>query len=151
MNLQRFSDPAEFLACVRPELERDEVSNNLMLGLALRLVHSPERFQVAPYRWPPFLGAALDDSGLAAAALRTPPFNLIVYSPRPSAAEAWELLGRHLLSEGTALPGVLGPSTHSLAFAEAWSRLGGQEFRPGLSERVYELRQVLPPPAPGGA
>jgi uncharacterized protein len=150
MELKRFSEPAEFLALVLPELEQAEAANNLMLGLALRLVNAPQRFQVLPYIWPPFLAAVLDDSGLAAAALMTPPFNLIVFSPRASAGEAWEPLARRLLADALPPPGVLGPSTHSLAFAETWSRLNGVPFRPGMSERVYELRQVIQPPAPGG-
>ncbi len=145
-----FDSSSEFLGLVRPALDKDEAANNLMYGLALLLERAPERYQRSPYRWPPLLAAVVDGGELAAAALMTPPFNIIVFSPRPEKAQAFAILAKDLHSRGWNMPGVLGPSADALAFATAWSVETGARYRPGMIERCYELRQVIPPPQPPG-
>ena len=151
MEMKFFDSAATFLKMVRPALERDEPANNLMFGLALRLEAAPGRFQHPPYRWPPLLAAVTDGEGLAAAALMTPPYNVIVFSPRAEKNEVFAFLAQSLRSGGWSIPGVLGPSADALAFAAAWSAETGTTSRPGMSERVYELRQVIPPLQPPGS
>ncbi len=148
-----FDSAKAFLGQVRPALEQDEAANNLMFGLALRLEQAPGRFQRSPYRWPPLLSAIVEGTGLAAAAMMTPPFNVIVFSPRESQAEkeeAFACAAKGLHASGWSFPGVLGPAPDAGAFAEAWLEETGIPFRPGMSERVYQLRQVIPPPQPPG-
>jgi GNAT superfamily N-acetyltransferase len=151
MEFISFDSPSDFLAVARPALEERESANNLMYGLALRLESNPARFQAPPYRWPPLLAAVRDGLGLAAAALMTPPFNLTLFSPRPDKAEVYAFLGQALAEAGWSPPGVLAPAEDARTFAEAWSSLSGAPYRAGLSERVYELRQVIfPEPRPPG-
>lgn len=153
MNLLIFPNATAFLSVTRASLDLNEAANNLMYGLALRLESKPEAFQRPPYKWPPFLAAVTDEGGLAAAALMTPPYNFLVFSPRPEAEAqpAWELLADALQAQGLHPPGTLGPCVAALAFARTWSRRTGMPFRLGMSERVYELRRVIAPPHPGGA
>lgn len=150
MEIINFASAEAFLRLVRPALERDEPANNLMFGLALRLAAAPERYQHAPYHWPPLLAAVVDGGGLAAAALMTPPYNVIVFSPRAEKVEGFAFLAKSLHAGSWSVPGVLGPSADALAFAAAWRAETGASSRPGMSERVYELRQVIPPPQPPG-
>jgi predicted GNAT family acetyltransferase len=147
MQLTQYANASDFLAAVRPPLEAQEAANNLMYGLALRLEAHPERIQI-----PPFYAAVHGPGGLAAAALMTPPHNLIVFSTRPEEERAsFDQVARHLLSGGWSAPGVVGPNAPALSFAQAWSALTGQTATLGMHERIYQLRAVIPPPQPGGA
>ncbi len=150
MQATYFDSASKFLELVHPALDKDEAANNLMYGLALLLERVPERYQRSPYRWPPLLAAVLDGSALACTALMTPPFNIIVFSPSPDKAGAFAFLAKDLRTRGWSMPGVLGPSADARAFAGAWSAETGAHYIPGMTERCYELRQVLPPPQPPG-
>ena len=117
-----------------------------MLGLALTAQRSSERFEIQP-----FYAAVLGDDALQAAALMTPPHNLVVYAaPESDAAQAFTLLAQRLVQENWPVPGVLGPSQAALEFATLWQAQTGQAFRLNMHERIYELRQVIPPPPAAG-
>ncbi len=150
METEYFDSASEFLRLAAPALDKDEAANNLMYGLALLLEKTPERFQRPPYRWPPLLAGVVDGGELAAAALMTPPFNIIVFSPLPDKPEGLSFLAKDLHARGWSMPGVLGLSADALAFASAWAAETGARWRPGMVERCYELRQVFPPPQPPG-
>ncbi len=150
MKANYFDSASKFLELVRPALEKDEAANNLMYGLALLLERAPERYQHSPYRWPPLLAAVVEGGELAAAALMTPPFNIIVFSPHLDKARTFTVLAEDLRRGGWNPPGVLGPSADALAFASVWSAETGTRWHPGMTERCYELRQVIPPPQPPG-
>lgn len=146
MNLTNYSNPAEFLSAVRPALEAAEAANNLMYGLALRLENHPEQI-----RTPPYFAAVHSGANLVAAALMTPPNNLIVFSVQPASSRpAFDLVAQNLRAGEWPVPGVLGPNEPALAFAQAWQALTGEAFNLDMHERVYELRAVTPPPHPGG-
>lgn len=145
MRLTLFDNPQDFLDHVAPPLEHREAENNLILGIAGRLIRSPERF---PDR--PLLAAVTDGGELLLAALRTPPHRLVIASEYDDPAEAIKTLVRHLADAGESLPGVLGPKPLAEAFARRWTRRTGQPHRISMCERVFELRRVIPPrPTPG--
>jgi uncharacterized protein len=146
MNLQPYSTAAEFLAVARAALEANEAANNLMYGLALRLEEHPERIQT-----PPYYAAVQAEGALIAAAIMTPPYNLVVLSTQATPDRAaFDCLARDLQEKGCPVPGVLGPNQTALTFAQAWQALTGQTFALAMHERVYELRAVIPPPQPAG-
>ena len=151
MDLQVFDSPANFLALARPALEEAEAANSLIYGLALGLERFPVRYSQPPYLGPSFLAAVIGPAGLALLALQTPPFNLLVASPHPAGLQPYLDLADRLLGSGWPVPGVLGPSEPARAFAEAWAPLAGVSFTLETSERLYQLRQVIPPPQPPGA
>ncbi len=146
LTLTRHLTASTFLEFTRDALLRHEAANNLMLGIALRLDRHPERIERQPY-----LATIGDGRGLAAAGLMTPPYKLVVFGERGADPAAWQLMAQDLLAEPWPVPGVLGPSEVAAAFAWAWSQATGHGWRPGMSERVYELRRVIPPPPPGGS
>ena len=146
MILTSLQSAAEFLKETRAALEANEAANNLMYGLALRLQSYPERIQI-----PPYYGVVRQGGELQAAALMTPPHNLVVFAAEGSdPAGAFALIARALREGGWPVPGVLGPNQPALAFARVWQALTGETHQLKIHERVYELRQVVPPPAPPG-
>ena len=82
-----------------------------------------------------------------AAAVRTPPYNLVVSMVED--LEAIDALADDL--EGQVLPGVSGPRDPAARFAERWTARTGQRSRRAMAERVFRLSAVRPPrPASGG-
>ena len=71
--LARHADAAGFLAVARPALEIEEAANNLILGLPLRILAQPDSFATRPY-----FATVVRGGRLAAAAVMTPPYNVIV-------------------------------------------------------------------------
>jgi uncharacterized protein len=146
MKLDLYQTPDGFLSVVQDELAKREAFNNLMLGLALRLLNAPERF-----KHPRFFAAVTDQSALTLAALMIPPNNLILYSSRSQVAPAVDRIAAALHEHGRRVPGVVGPSQAVQLFAEAWTRLTGLPHRPAMMHGIFELRRVEPPGAAPGA
>jgi predicted GNAT family acetyltransferase len=146
MILKTFHTAAEFLQEAQPALQANEAANNLMYGLALRLRLYPERIET-----PPYLAVVRSEGELQAAALMTPPHNLVVLSTQAdSAPETFDLVARNLVREHWPVPGVVGPNEPALAFARAWQVLTAEPYRLTTHERLYSLRQVIAPPQPAG-
>jgi predicted GNAT family acetyltransferase len=143
MDLFVFKDAVGFLDKVQLWLEQREVENNLMLGIALLLQKAPDY-----YKTQPFMGIVIETGGPVNAALMTPPFNLVLAGQSHSAS--LETLARGLIEQGWTLPGVLGPSETSCAFAGLWSRMNGIRVQPGMRMRIYELTRVIQPAWPAG-
>lgn len=134
-----------FLSIAEAALGQNEVTNGLMLGIALRLRDDPMRFPQAPY-----LATVQDADDLVAAGLMTPPHGLVVYAATAAPAPAMRLLAQNLLEGRWPLPTVNGVADVSRLFAEQWRKLTGAAVEQLVAMRVFELRSVIPPaPAPG--
>jgi hypothetical protein len=143
MQLLRFTTAAEFQAQAEAFLLAHEVEHNLMLGLMTSLAFKPDLYPSQPYF------AVVADAGRAtAAALMTPPHNLIV-SHRAS-PEALQLIAEDVRAFRPDTPGVTGPAPAALRFAELWRKQTGRNFRRSMAERVYRLDRVIPPGPVGG-
>lgn len=138
IHLQTHNHAADFLAATQTILEEDEVSNGLMLGLALRLQEHPER---APDDL--FLATVQDGESLIAAALMTPPNNLLVFSHQPDPSTAFDLLANHLRNWPQRPPGVNGRKEWSQHFAQRWQALTGQRYHVAVELRVFRLEEVV--------
>ena len=134
------ADPAPFLREAEPLLLADEARHNLILGIAANVQDGLyEDFRLWLVR---------EGDEPVGAALRTPPYNLIL--ARPSSAEALTALAGAVAAED--LPGVVGsvPEVHD--FANLWSGHTGRSARTNLRQGVYALETVQAPPnVPGGA
>lgn len=135
VELVRHRDADAFHRRAAAFLVAREAENNLLIGLSASLHESPGVFPGAPY-----LVTAEEDGAVVAAALRTPPHNLVL-SAAPAAAI--ELIARDLEGAG-GTPGVLGPSADAHAFARAWTALTGAAPGAVVAERVYQLDAVVP-------
>jgi GNAT superfamily N-acetyltransferase len=100
------------------------------------------------------MAAVHEGDGLMAAAVRTAPFRVIVYSARGADPEPLHLIVDDLVDFTAKSPpdtpagqvsGVVANSPTGLAFAEAWTSRTGKPFKPGKNLRIYELREVIPP------
>lgn len=137
--LDRFDDPAAFLAEAGGFLLQHEAEHNLMLGLAARLVDEPDGYAEPAY----FAAVRRDRATIVAAALRTPPFNLIL--SRSDDPDAVALLAADALDRFGELPGVLGPSTVAARFAQTWHDLTGAPTELALAQRIHRADRVVPP------
>jgi uncharacterized protein len=141
MELRRFDAVGDFLSVAEPFLVEREAEHNLMLGVASSLTEAPEA-----YDGPPYLAVVIDGDGVVAAAIRTPPFRLVLSEIDDS--QAIKFLAADTLTDE--LPGVLGPVEHVRAFVGARTALGGPHGTLEMSERIYRLTEVQPIPSVAG-
>jgi uncharacterized protein len=99
MEARRLFDPTEFLAGASPLLLRDEARHNLILGIAGTLRDQPDRYD--EFR----LWLVERGGDVVAAALQTPPYNLVLAQPEHDGA--LEALANAIAEEGIELPGVV--------------------------------------------
>ncbi len=138
MNLTRLPVALDFRVRAEAFLLRHEAINNLPLGIIGNLIAHPERFKEQPYL------ALVEDGGeVAAAAVRTPPHNLVL--SLTNSREALELIARDAHTLYPDLNSATGPNPTIQHFAEIWQTLTGQHYRAKLALGVYQLTRVRPP------
>jgi uncharacterized protein len=141
MELRRFDDVDDFLAAAGPFLVAREAEHNLILGVTSSLRNTPDE-----YTGPPYLAAVTAADRIAAAAIHTPPFSVVlseIDDPAAIACLADDLVDRDL-------PGALGPVEHIRDFVDARMARGGPPAHLHLSERIFRLTEVRPPPSVPG-
>jgi predicted GNAT family acetyltransferase len=137
----RWSSAPDFLAAAHDFLAAREAAHGLLLGIAATVANHPDVYRESRF-W-----TVHEAERVVAAALRTPPHNLIlslVDEPRWLAALAADVLA------SDELPGVLGPTAAARVIADAWSARTGRAAVRVAQERIFRLDRVIPPrPAPG--
>ena len=137
MEVVKLADAAEFLERTAPLLA-DEARHNLILGLAGTLRDSPGLYREHE------LWLVEDGGAVVGAALRTPPYNLVLGDGNDAALEA---LAREL---GGAIPGAVGAVPEIDDFVAACARLHGVTPEPRVQQGIYALDTVVPPRRPPG-
>ncbi len=139
--VSRWSSVHDFLGAAGDFLAAREAEHCLLFGISSTIASHPEVYP-DPRFW-----TVHEEGRVVAAALRTPPHNLLlsqVDEPRWLTA----LIADVLASEE--LPGVLGPTTAARALADAWSTRTGRTPACVMQERIFRLDRVIAPrPAPG--
>jgi len=143
VEVHRHQETADFLQHAGEFLAAREAEHNLILGLSSRLREDPFAFGEAPY-----LAAVEDDGRIVAAALRTPPHNLVLSEIDDLAA--LEPLCADVLLAFDALPGATGPTEDVARFAKLWEAATGARGRRAISERIFRAEHVEPPPSVAG-
>jgi hypothetical protein len=142
VSVDHFTEAGDFLAQAEPLLVADEARHNLILGLAGTIRGTPDLY---PER---HMWVVADGNRPVAAALRTPPYNLILGRPQSETALA-ELADA---VAGQELPGVVGATPEVETFADLWATRTGATATVGMRQGVYALEEVEPlPPVPGEA
>jgi uncharacterized protein len=138
MEARRLSDPSEFLTAAGPFLLGDEARHNLILGIAGTLRDRPGHY-------PEFhLWVVQDDGGsVVGAALRTPPFYLVLAQPADDAAAP--ALAEAIANGGLELPGVVAALPEADDFADAWEARRDVSRKLRRRQRIYRLTDVSPP------
>jgi len=139
MQLSRYQTADLFLARAQAALERQEAANNLLLSIATRLKEHPDRIKT-----PPYLVTVEEGSALLAAAVMTPPHRIITQGESADPTPL-RLIADDLIAGGWTAPGTIGRAEIARAFAEVFAAARGGAFRLNMHQRIYELRQVIPP------
>lgn len=142
MRVTEVPDAGAFLDRAAPVLGRDPAANNLPLGVAQHVVDHP-----GSYDDPAFWIVEVDGI-VVGAAMRTPPYPLILADPLDDAAPGAVALG--LAGRGVGLPGVTANEPWASRFAAAWAGATGDAWHVGLGQGVYRLTAVEPPIRPAG-
>jgi uncharacterized protein len=143
VEIRDHSTADSFLEAASPLLAADEARHNLTFGICHTLRTSPDAYPVF------HLWTVDDGATTVAAALMTPPFNLLVNCPR--ARGALELLAEELAARNLELPGVTGALPEVDEFAEAWERLTGVPHRRrGAGHGIYGASRIRPPSGVAG-
>jgi hypothetical protein len=131
IEVARIDDAGAFLAEAEPLLLADEARHNLILGIAGTIRDAPDLYPLRS------LWLVRIDGVVLAAALRTPPYNLIL--ARPRSPQALAALSDAITED---LPGVVGAEPEAHEFAELWSRQTGLQTRTNMRQGVYALERV---------
>jgi predicted GNAT family acetyltransferase len=135
MELQRFQRVDEFSHRAERFLLAHEAEHNLILGLCMSTVQQSGRLDRQPY-----LATVSQQGAVVAAAVMTPPMNLIL--SRVEMPEALPLIAQNLYHQHPALPGVMAAPGTVQHFAMRWQALSGQRYRLRTAERIYQLDGV---------
>ncbi len=145
MNLTTYPNASEFLTVAEAPLMCEEAKNSLILGISRKVSRGRQYGEDPPY----FL-AVHDQGALIAAAIRTPPYNLILYCEEDR-LDALKLIAAHLMDAGENLPGAHGTVNVVSAFSELWASRTGVETHVEMAQRVYCLTEVTAPASVPGA
>ena len=144
MEVLRARDAQEFLDLAGEFLSAREAEHNLILGLAGRLRTHPLLYGEEPY-----FAVARDEGRVLAAAMRTPPHNLIL--SKTDDEEALGPLADDARSAFESLPGVGGPREVLERFVPLWEERTGATGRVVMRLRVYRAESVDHPDGVAGA
>jgi predicted GNAT family acetyltransferase len=142
MELRAHTSADSFLHAAGELLLRDEARHNLIFGICATLREAPEAH-------PEFHLWSVERGGTAvAAALMTPPFNLVVAQPADDAA--LQFAARALAAERVSPPGLTGTRPEVEVFKDAWESSTGARSRLRMAQGVYAVREARPPDGVSG-
>lgn len=134
----------DFLDIAGRILYANETVNNLMLGVAERLIHYPDAYQN-----PFYAVVKTDDGEVSLVTLMTPPHNMILAGDERYQAGVEALVG-YIKENTLEIPGVIGPAHIAAYFAAEWKRVMNQSSMVSMRQKVYEVRSVPMFPFPPG-
>ncbi len=140
LDVRVLRDAAAFLDQAGPLLLAEEARHNLILGISGTLAVTPDRYPEKRF-W-----VTLDGGEPVAAALLTPPYNLVLALPRDDAALA--ALASAIDEE---LPGIVAAHPEVGEFARLWADTHDIEPRVLRNQGIYSLERVRPVPNASGA
>lgn len=141
MNLTTYNRATDFLAVVKADLLRYEVTNYLLISISQRVADVEAEGGANPWGdVPPYFASISEGDTLIGAAAMTPPYNLILSLEMPP--DAMMMLMGELREKHIPVPGVIGPKAEAEAFAALWCKATGQIEAIGMRQRVYKLTSV---------
>lgn len=138
LRLHRFTDARKFLDLTSEFLAAHEAENSLVLGLAGSLQRNPAAYAHRQ----PYFGAVSVGHDVVAAALMTPPNQVVLaWSDHE---EAVRMLAGDVWTFRPDTPGVHGPRPTGWWFGDAWDALTSLEPVLTMAERAFRLETVSP-------
>ena len=121
MKIEYFSKASDFLVKTAVLLEKDEARYGLILGIANKLVENPHAYSGAN----PWFCVVNDSGKIVAAAMRTPPHNVLLahFAGNPVAIAA--ALVDFISKRAETIPGTVGDVVIAESFAEHWCQIHG--------------------------
>lgn len=144
LRLERLPDVARFEAYAGGFLLEREAENNLVLGLISGLKGGRTFGPLPPY----FAVVRRGDS-IAAATMRTPPFNLLLTAGTDP--EALPVIVDDVLVAMPETPGLSGPTELAARAADLWAQRTGRTASVVMAQRIYQLNRLIPPRRSPGA
>ena len=146
--MQITEDPRAFLAAAAEHLAADPVVHTVIASVTARIAAVAQRPAVDHPRW---WAVARDATGaVAGVAMRTAPFapHPLYVLPMPDTAA--RMLAEAVRERGEALGGVNGALPAARVAAETYAAGAGAEVSVHEHLRLFEVREVVVPPAPPG-
>lgn len=145
MQFTRHENVQDFAACALPQLEKNEVENNLPIGLLKRALEG----KMGTDDW--FMASVQGGHEIDRLfALMTPPHNIILSAANGDVSDdAMDCLISELQRMKLDVPGTVGKSEIAYAFARRYTAQMGLSFHTSLHERVYQLTKVASVPKKG--
>ncbi len=138
VRVERYAHPQTFLDSASPFLAEREAEHNLILAIAATLLVDPARMGGDVY-----LAAIRRGSTVVAAAVMTPPFNIVVSCTDDD--EALGALIRDLDRTDLPVPGVTAPVDVAQSFVDLWAPPRSVVPRKTMGGRIYRVIRVIPP------
>jgi predicted GNAT family acetyltransferase len=138
MRVERFETAQAFLDAAGDFLVEREAEHNLLFGICANLRADPG-FPTAP----PYLAAVSDGGRVVAAAVMTPPWNIVLSCAEDP--DAFAALAADLDAAGVSVPGTTSAVDPAQRFARLWCGSHGLTSRLAMAERIYRLERVIAP------
>ncbi|WP_096440146.1 GNAT family N-acetyltransferase [Alteribacter populi] len=132
--------PGEMLMQAQTYLAQHEATNNLPLGLLIRLAKEEQTGCLASGVCKPFLAIAKNDTeSVSFFIIQTPPYNYIISGEVEQIPEVvnW------LVQCQRTIPGVTGEKELVKAFSSEWKKRTEQHGQVFMRQRIYRLDQVI--------
>ena len=147
MNVRVIATPQEFRDRAGTFLEEREAENNLILGNLTRLLEGGFGAMQAGQE-PVFLCTVEEEGKIVAAAMRTPPYNLVLTrAPAMAVAMVADFVARARMG----IPGVFAPIESAETFLTAWKKFALRTTVNRKPHRGHLCERVVPPRATEGA
>ncbi|MBD3277541.1 MAG: GNAT family N-acetyltransferase [Candidatus Aegiribacteria sp.] len=141
MQVIRPSVASEFLKLAGEALLLDEVKHGLAYGIAESLARKPDIY--GPEK--PWFAVLLDGAEIVAAALRTPPYRVILCHMTRHFEAAADALVDASITTDAGIPGLVGERRLGEEFARLWCKRTGSSVSEVMSQRIYRLLELHEP------
>jgi len=139
VQVRRFDEAVSFREAAMDYLSADEARHNLLLGISSTIVQKPDLYELVDL-WT----VEEPDNDVRLAALRTPPYSLVL--GRPSLDEALDAFVDRLVDEGHDLPGVVAAVPEVDAFVASWTTARDVDATIALRQGVYQATEIAEVP-----
>jgi uncharacterized protein len=138
MQTQSYTNASDFLSKAGKYLVKDEARYGLISGLAKRLEENPHYYG----KDDPWFYTVSDEDIFYAAALRTPPYKVVLAHFSGDVNDIVLALVDSISRKRTAIPGVMGDIELAGAFKDRWCQKHNVTVQKTMQERIFRLTQI---------